>query len=46
MPFPVPFIQKIFLHSILFLGQTSDLSLAVSDVIPGVSSAVNKKASL
>lgn len=46
MPFRGPFFRKLFLHSVLFLGQNSDLKLAISDVISGVFSAINKKASL
>lgn len=43
MPFSGLFFSKLFLRSFLFLGQNSDLKLAISDVISGVSSAINKK---
>lgn len=43
MPFLAPLLKKLFLHSVLFQGQTSDLNLAISDIISGISSAVNKK---
>lgn len=46
MPFPVPFFRKLCLRSVLFLRQSSDVNLAISDIISGVSSAANKKASL
>lgn len=46
MLFSMPFSNKLFLHSVLFQGQTSDLNLAISDIISGISSAVNKKAFL
>lgn len=43
MLFSVPLCNKLFLHSVLFHGQTSDLNLAIPDIIFGISSAVNKK---
>lgn len=46
MLFSLPLCNKLFLHSVLFHGQTSDLNLAIPDIIFGISSAVNKKAFL